>query len=121
MQWLVIPEDAVDKLHLSSLFVAARQDGGTQTQNSPSALKVSVDRRFTDKSILRFQTYIYTASPENAEIDIHAEVSRNGSRVFITPATRVPNNISRKQPGLPYWSEISLVGMAIILYFFFGL
>ena len=112
MQWLLLPEDPIDKLHMSSLFVAARQDSGAQTQNSPSPLKVSVDRKFTDKSILRFQTYIYTAAPQSSEIDIHAEVSRNGARVFNTPAARVPNNISPNQPGLPYWSEISLIGMA---------
>lgn len=112
MQWLVIPEDAVDKLHMSSLFVAARQHGEGQTQNSPGPLKVSVDRRFTDKSILRFQTYIYTAAPQNADIDIHAEVWRNGTRVLNQPTGRVPNNISPKQPGLPYWAEISLTGMA---------
>jgi hypothetical protein len=27
------------------------------------------------------------------------------------PTARVPNNISANQPGLPYWSEISLAGL----------
>lgn len=112
MQWLVIPEDPVDKLHMSSLFIAARQVDDAPAQNSPRPVKVSVDRKFNNQSILRFQTYIYTADPQNAEIDIRAQVWRNETRVLNTPAARVPNNISPKQPGLPYWSEISLTGMA---------
>ncbi len=112
MQWLVIPEDSNDKLHMSSLFIAARQDDNAPAQNSPRPVKVSVDRTFNNNSVLRYQTYIYVPAAQSAEVDIHGEVWRNGTRVQTTPTSRVPNNIAPNQPGLPYWSEISLAGLS---------
>ena len=111
MQWLVIPDEPAEKLHLSSLFIAARQAGET-SRATPDPVKVSVDRKFNSNSILRYQTYVYVPETNGTEIDVHAEIWRNGTRVQTTPTSRVPNNVVPKQPGLPYWSEISLVGLS---------
>jgi VWFA-related protein len=111
MQWLVIPDEPAEKLHMSSLFIAARQ-AGENFSATPQPVKVSVDRMFGSNSILRYQTYVYVPATNSAEIDVHAEIRRNGTRVVSTPTSRVPNNIAPNQPGLPYWSEISLVGLS---------
>jgi VWFA-related protein len=110
MQWLVVPEVSRKVLQLSSLFVASRQESSGQTLSSgPQPIKISVDRKFHPNSILRFQTYVYPATPpQDAEIEIQAEVLRNGMRILNLPATRVPNNRVANSTGLPYWSEISL-------------
>ena len=96
---------------MSSLFIAARQADETFGA-TPHPVKVSVDRKFDSNSILRYQTYVYVPVTNRAEVDVHAEIWRNGTRIQTTPTARVPNNIVPNQPGLPYWSEISLVGLS---------
>src|SRR5678815_1137941 len=67
--------------------------------------------KFAQKSVLRFQTYVYNAvvGESTPEIWVEARVLRGRERVLTLPGSRVPMGASGDLKRLPYWSEISLL------------
>src|SRR4029450_3787464 len=81
-QWISIPDLTQQGLKMSSLFVGSRESTSQETTAAPQAIKVSVDRKFTSSSVLRFQTYIYhaatrVASANSSNVEVTAEIIRN--------------------------------------------
>ena len=122
LQWIEVPDFSQKTLQMSSLFVGGRESISgkpisTSLQTIPKPIKVSVDRRFTTGSVLRFQTFLYAASQTTSLTDwsgleVEAGLMRNGRPVVVMPPAKVPRNTIANQPGLPYWAEIPLAQLA---------
>ena len=109
LQWIDVPDLSPGQLQMSSLFIAERRDDGLAKSPSPTPVKVSVDHTLRAGSVLRYQTYLYGASPESLSgLEVKAGVLRNDRPVLMMPQTKVPYIEGANQRGMPYWSEISL-------------
>ncbi len=120
LQWIEVPDFSQNTLQMSSLFIGGRESISgkpisTSLQTIPRPIKVSVDRRFTNGSILRFQTFLYASQPSPTDwsgLEVEAGLMRNGRPVVVMPPAKVLRNSIANQPGLPYWAEIPLAQLA---------
>lgn len=111
MQWIELPAITNASLSLSSLFLGERKNDVVAAASGtagPQPITVDVDHRFARHSALRFQTYVYNASPgkDGPDVSIEARVLRNRQQIMSLAPSKVPltNDIAR----LPYWSEVAL-------------
>jgi hypothetical protein len=111
-QWVEVPDLAKRSLHLSSLFLGERTAASTKdpATSSPGAIMIDADHRFARTSILRFQTYIYSAARDATPpaIEIQARILRNNQAVVTMSGARLPVDTTRDLTRLPYWAEIAL-------------
>jgi VWFA-related protein len=114
-QWIEIPDLAARKLAMSSLLVGGRPADAPATQNdeaNPNPVTISVDRRFTRDSQLRFLTYIYNAAsgPQSAtpDVAIQVQVFRDDQPVITTPMSQLKTEGLPDMKSLPYAAEVPL-------------
>ena len=115
-QWINIPDLSSRKLTLSSLILS--EQGNDSRKNSPNTtaasvglleLPISVDRRFSRSSQLRYIVFVYNA-PQKAnqpDITIQTQVFRGKDVVLTSPAQPISAN-GQDPLRLPYAAEISL-------------
>jgi VWFA-related protein len=115
MQWIEVPDFAMARFQLGSLFLGEREPEQTtiaagNRAPSPRIVMVNVTRRFNRSSALRFQTYIYNAAHGFARpnVEIEARVLRGVHPVIIMPVAVVPTGTTPDQTRLPYWAELNL-------------
>jgi hypothetical protein len=111
MQWIEIPGTAPAGFSLSSLFLGERRNdvaASVTGMAGPQPITVDVDHRFRRGSALRFQTYIYNASPgkDGPDVSIEARILRNREQIMSLASSKVP--LTSDLARLPYWSEVAL-------------
>jgi VWFA-related protein len=114
-QWVEIPDLSKHTLTMSSLLVGGRpvatQDG--QNDENVSPVTISVDRRFTRNSQLRFLTEIYNAThgtEANAapDVAIQVQVFRDDQPVVTTALSKIKTEGLPDLARLPYAAEVIL-------------
>jgi VWFA-related protein len=122
-EWIIVPDLSAKELTLSSLLVAQRIAGPeTKSSHMPDSdaspfdpTQVTMTRRFTRNSFLRYLAFIYNASnansPAAADLVIQTQVFRDDQPVFTSPLKKVSTDGVVDSSRLPYAAEISLAGM----------
>jgi VWFA-related protein len=115
MQWVEIPASDPGKLLLSSIFLGSQKTGAegdaASQQTEPSPATLSVDRKFTRDSSLRFMTYIYNAAGGAAappDVALQVQIFRDNQPVFTAPLSKVKTEGLPDTSRIPYLAELSL-------------
>lgn len=115
--WVEVPDLSNHNLTLSSLFVGERPQSSSQDTtvgHDPvlDQLALSVDRRFTRESFLRYLFFIYnsTRSDSNPAPDVlvQTQILRDDQPVFTAPVQKIPTEAGQDLQRLPYAAEIPL-------------
>jgi hypothetical protein len=103
-QWIEIPDLSQSGLTLSSIFLT---EGGA---NSSQSAAIKPDARFTNRSKLRFQTYVYNAAPSGSASNVfmQVELKHNGQMMTQTPASPVPTAGVKDLARIPVVGEFPL-------------
>ena len=102
MQWIVLPDLSKRQLALSSLIVGleSAKDGQIQW---------SVDRKFAQRSHLKFMTFIYNSMDNN--LAARVQVHRDGQIVLSTPFKTVVTDKQADSQRVPFNAAIDLSGL----------
>lgn len=113
-EWIEIPDLTKGRLTLSSIFVAERTGGAEAAAvggNDDSVL-LSVDRRFSRNSLLRFLLHIYNAANAQApDVALQAQVFRDDQPVVTTPLRKVDTSGQPDLAHINYAAELNLAGL----------
>ncbi|MDX6443352.1 MAG: hypothetical protein QOH71_426 [Blastocatellia bacterium] len=105
-QWVQIPDLALHRLTLSSLFLGLQSVQLKEAKSGPAPapqVQFSVEHRFARNSSLGFITFVYNAAPSQdgkslPDLSIQARVLRMGQAVLTTPMRTVkvaPEDLGR--------------------------
>ncbi len=116
MQWVEVPE-LMKEFSMSSLFIGERAAGQTRVASNPEdiprSVLLSVDRRFSHTSHMRFLTYVYNAAAgatSPPDVALQVQIFRDDQPVFTAPLTKLKVVEANKPSTLPYMAELSLKG-----------
>lgn len=111
MQWIEIPRITPSDFAMSSIFIGERR--ATETE-AAARIGVSVNRRLSHGSRLRFQTYIYNAQHRTAALDVMVQVRifRDGQPVLVMPQSKLPDSGAVDPARLSYSGELDLERLA---------
>ena len=106
-QWVEIPTSAPGRLSLSSLFLGEVRPGvGAEAARRVS---VSVSRRFSRGSRLRFQTYVYGAA--GAPVNVRVRIVRDGVTALVLPASALAAAAGQDASRVAYTGDLDLSGL----------
>lgn len=105
-QWVEVPDLALHRLTLSSLFLGLQSVELKETSSSPAStaqVQFSVDHRFARNSRIGFMTFVYNAKRNQGgkalpDLFIQARILRMGQAVLTTPMRTVrpaPDDLAR--------------------------
>ena len=107
LQWVEIPSAATrGRISLSSVFVGESKSNGAATQK----VSVSVSRRFSRGSRLRFQTFVYGAA--GLDVVVRVRIIRDGVTVLAPAPSRLPAGTSADPARIAYAGELPLEQLA---------
>jgi VWFA-related protein len=116
MQWIEVPELKKD-FTMSSLFIGERAAGQiidtAKADDIPRSVLLSVDRRFSRTSFMRFLTYVYNAAGGDAappDVALQVQIFRDDQPVFTAPLIKLKQTDITAPTTLPYMAELSLNG-----------
>jgi VWFA-related protein len=116
MQWVEVPE-LKKEFTMSSLFLGERTAGQTanttKPEDIPRSVLLSVDRRFSRTSYMRFLTYVYNAAADAAsqsDVALQVQIFRDDQPVFTAPLIKLKQTDITTPTTLPYMAELSLSG-----------
>ena len=116
MQWIEVPE-LKNAFTMSSLFIGERAAGQDpvkmKPEDIPRSVLLSVDRRFSRTSFMRFLTYVYNAAasaPSQPDVALQVQIFRDDQPVFTAPLIKLKQNDITTPTTLPYMAELSLNG-----------
>jgi hypothetical protein len=117
VQWIEIPDLATRRLFMSSLIVGERTSSETveaRKEGEPSErIFLSVSRRFTRNSRLRFLTQIYnaatgTGTDQSPDVALQVQIFRDNQPILTTPLSKIETKGVQDLTRLPYAAEIPL-------------
>ncbi|HEX6185377.1 MAG TPA: VWA domain-containing protein [Pyrinomonadaceae bacterium] len=116
MQWVEVPE-LKKEFTMSSLFLGERTAGQeaptTKQEDIPRSVLLSVDRRFSRTSFIRFLTYVYNAAANGSaqpDVALQVQIFRDDQPVFTAPLVKLKQIDPTVPTTLPYMAELSLNG-----------
>ena len=120
-QWIEIPDLTSRQLSMSSVFLGERAnemgENKSETDDLPQA-PLSIDRRSSANSRLRFLLYIYNAARETSasssaspDVALQIQVFRDNQPVLTTPLRKVATDGIADLARIPYAAELSLEGL----------
>lgn len=109
-QWIEIPNLSQAGLTLSSIFLSEAIATGSSKDAS-----IKPDARFTKRSRLRFQTYVYNVatSDSGSNVVMQVELRHNGQMMMQTPASPVPTDGVKDLTRIPVVGEFPLENFPI--------
>jgi len=120
-RWIEIPNLKATQLGLSSVLVGVRPSSPVDTtsetsQTLTSSLELSISHRFQRNSNLRFEIFIYNATPapppdSKADIALQVQFIRDDQPVVTTPLKKIPTEDIADVSRVPYAAEIPLAGL----------
>lgn len=120
--WIEIPDLKDGLVHLSSLIIGERVEGGPTTspasQNELVTANLSVDHVFRGGSYLRFLVFVYNAAvPPGANPDLAAQIQivRDNQPVMTTTLRKIHTE-GTNLAAIPYAADVSLNDMPTGLY-----
>lgn len=116
MQWIEIVEFKRGQLSLSSIFLGERLAGAppvvdTKPEEVPSGVLLSVNRRFSRTSRIRFMTFVYNASATGAarpDVALQIQLFRDDQPVFTAPLSKLTTEGFADATRVPYAAELAL-------------
>ncbi len=117
VQWIEIPDLATRRLFMSSLIVGERtpsENVEPRKEGEPAErIFLSVSRRFTRNSRLRFLTQIYNAAPgtgsdQSPDVALQVQIFRDNQPILTTPLSKIETKGVQDLKRLPYAAEIPL-------------
>jgi hypothetical protein len=117
--WIEIPDLSNRKLALSSLLLGERSrpeaaNAAIPISSAADAVRLSIDRRFSRASFLRYVVFIYNAarSPatQSPDVVVQVQVLRDGQPVATTTLKTVPADGTQDLQRLSYAAELPLEG-----------
>jgi hypothetical protein len=117
-QWIEIPDLAMRKLTMSSVVVGGHTTDGAQPAGEANPVSISVDRRFTHNSQLRFITYIYNAqrgpgADSAPDVALQVQIFRDDQPVITTALSKVKTEGLPDMARLPYAAEVNLAKLPV--------
>ncbi|HYE16411.1 MAG TPA: VWA domain-containing protein [Pyrinomonadaceae bacterium] len=111
MEWIEVPDLKKGQLSLSSVFLAerAKQAATGQPASAQDAL-ISIDRRFSRDSFMRFGTVIYNAATAQPDVALQVQIFRDDQPVFTAPLSKLQTQGFPDTLRIPYAAELSLAG-----------
>jgi VWFA-related protein len=108
LQWVEIPETGAGAIALSSVFIGELKPA--TAGEAQRRVAVSVSRRFSRGSSLRYQTYVYGAAARVADPDLTLVLSvmRDGQTVLTLPAARLPKDGAKDPARILFAGDLSL-------------
>jgi VWFA-related protein len=106
MQWIEVPRVTPDTFSASSIFI-----GELKSEVSDAAqVPVSVSRRFSRNSRLRYQTYFYNAvrGATAPDVLVRVQVLHNGKPILVMPQARLAATGVADPARLSFAGEIAL-------------
>jgi hypothetical protein len=114
MQWVELPEIKKQFL-MSSIFLGERTEGQQAAQlkpdEMPRSVLLSVDRRFSRTSHIRFLTFVYNSalsSTGKPDVALQVQIFRDDQPVFTAPLSKLRADDGADFTRLPYMAELSL-------------
>lgn len=114
MQWVEVPESK-RQFSMSSIFLGERTTGQQSAQLKPEEMQrgvlLSVDRRMSRSSHLRFLTFVYNSAPASAgtpDVALQVQIFRDDQPVFTAPLSKLRADAGTDFSHLPYMAELSL-------------
>ncbi|HEX8722492.1 MAG TPA: VWA domain-containing protein [Pyrinomonadaceae bacterium] len=114
MQWIVVPE-LNNQFTMSSLFLGERTAGqraqAEKPEDLPRTVLLSVGRRFSRTSYVRFLTYVYNAAaaPDSRpDVALQVQLFRDDQPVFTAPLKKIESEGAAAASALPYMAELNL-------------
>lgn len=118
IQWIEVPDLASHRLQMSSLVVGERPLKAVETKDEAisSSVFLSISRRFTQSSKLRFLTEIYNAvrsadGEKVPDVALQVQIFRDNQPVLMTALSKVQTKGVPDLARLPYAAEINLDAM----------
>ncbi len=116
MQWISIPDPKKKQFTMSSLLVGERTPDTDTVKTASEAdtlqgVPISAGRMFSNKSWLRFVTYIYNATGDAArpaDVALQIQLFRDDQPVLTTPLRKVEVPSPADASNLPYAAELAL-------------
>lgn len=110
MQWIEVPRITTDNFSMSSIFIGEQKAGDLAASTK---VPVSVNRRLSRGSRLRYQTYFYNAARKtNApDVVVRVQILRNGQPFLTVSQNRLTANGMTDPARLSFSGEIALEGV----------
>ncbi len=116
LSWVEIPDLKRGGLALSSLFLGERAPAGktadaVKAEDAQNSVLMSVNRRFSRSSWLRFLVYVYNAQNGAAgkpDVALQVQIFRDNQPVLTAPLTKLSTEGFTDTLRLPYMAELSL-------------
>ncbi|MDX6385337.1 MAG: hypothetical protein QOK48_2910 [Blastocatellia bacterium] len=117
--WIEIPDLSNHKLALSSLLLGERRrseaaDATMPVSAAADAARLSIDRRFSRESFLRYLIFIYNAERSLAnqapDVVVQMQILRDGQPVATTTLKKVPVEGAQDLQRLSYAADLPLDG-----------
>ncbi|MDX6558074.1 MAG: hypothetical protein QOF72_1123 [Blastocatellia bacterium] len=117
--WIEIPDLSNRKLALSSLLLGERlrsefTNAPIPISSSPDSVRLSIARRFSRNSFLRYVVFIYNSARapggEAPDVVVQMQVLRDGQPVATTTLKKVSSDGVDDLQRLPYAAELPLEG-----------
>jgi hypothetical protein len=91
---------------MSSIFIGERKDSDAPPADK---VRVSVTRRFSRESLLRYQTFVYNASGgKDADVTVRLQILREGQSVLTPPPSKLLTGSTTDFSRLPFSGEVDL-------------
>ena len=120
VQWIEVPDLSKGKLAMSSLLLGERLESTLEPVSSTSAnnadtVGLSVSRRFSTHSYLRFLVFVYNAlrnaTDATPDVALQVQIVRDNQPVVTTPLKRIATEGIVDLARLPYAAEVPLSGL----------
>jgi hypothetical protein len=117
--WIEIPDLSNHKLALSSLLLGERRrseaaDATMPVSAAADAARLSIDRRFSRESFLRYLIFIYNAERslvnQAPDVVVQMQILRDGQPVATTTLKKVPVEGAQDLQRLSYAADLPLDG-----------
>jgi VWFA-related protein len=115
MQWIEVPEFKRGQLSMSSIFLGERHSSvrpdELKADETLSGVLLSVDRRFSRTSWIRFMTFVYNASAAGAarpDVALQIQLFRDDQPVFTAPLSKLTTEGFADPTRIPYAAELAL-------------
>lgn len=117
--WIEIPDLSNGKLALSSLLLGQRPrpepaNAAVPISSAADTVRLSIDRRFSRDSFLRYVVFIYNATraptTQPPDVVVQVQVLREGQPVATTTLKTVPLDGAQDRQRLSYAAELPLDG-----------
>jgi VWFA-related protein len=114
MQWIVIPDLATRRLHLSSVLLGGKVLESAASKDAPPQVQFSVDHRFARSSPLSYWIFVYNAKRDASgapNLLVKSEVWRDGKLVTSAPARTIKSGVPDPD-RIPFAEQILLASLA---------